>query len=153
MYMPRHSRSVDWVQEERQSACMPDCVERAAMRSGDWVQEERQSRRGCSCVCRAERRTQFAPSDSMNSLTPCLCSFLYQPRTGGGVGDESCLGIGSPVMLTQGGMQSSLGNRYPISGARTVGAIAVGFFPLSRFDHLARTFRGTACVADVYISV
>ena len=44
-------------------------------------------------------------------------------------------------------------NRYPISGARTVGAIAVGFFPLSRFDHLARTFRGTACVADVYVSV
>ena len=131
MYMPRHFRSVDWVQEERQSACMRDCVASAAMRSGDWVQEKRQSRRGCGCVCKAEGRTRRAPSDRMNRLTPCLCSLLYQPRTGGGVGDESCLGMGSPFMLPQGGMQSSLGNRYPISSARTVGAICCRVFSLS----------------------
>ena len=67
-------------------------------------------------------------------------------------------------MLPQGGVQSFLRSHYPISGARTGTDILYlelgllerslsGFSPLIRFDHLARTFRGTACVADVYISV
>ena len=60
-------------------------------------------------------------------------------------------------MLPQGGVQSSpiyyISTPKRPSRARTVGALVVGFFPLIRFDHLARTFRGTACVADVYNAV